>query len=1330
MAVHSCHVARINNKSDHPSFTTAAKLRVNGIAVNASALCDTGAHCYLLVSQKKADEVRHRLKGKYKKLKEPTQLEDFAHAKRYDITRVLIVDFEINGRIFPRSRFLVSPCVDDILIGNYWFAEHDVLLRCRTNTIIWPDNKPATAQFSKAMVLPVNSNKNISPSRQKDADKRDERLELMHQQNDEERLKWVRNNPWREPKTPPKILKRPVEAAKMPLHIPFDTEKTKQEIEDIRMIEALELKMNNDPRRDRWDSLPLPKEAITLHDVEPTDEPRKFGICSMKFAPPSQEPIEFPKGEDPEHVRKVRAALPPQLQHLAGFFSKKASETLPKSKPGTDVVLRLKKPLEGRPPMYRTPVEFIPLEQETIDDLLRIGFIESCMDPNAAPTLFVPKPHSEHRRFCIDYRWINAFLEQSLCIPPDLAGTLFNCRNARFFSKLDIIRAFNRLLLSVESRPLTAFRTRQGTFRWKVLPFGLQVGPAWWQRYINDQLRELLDRCASAFFDDVLTWTETDNIDEHYTMVETVIRKLAAADLQGDIKKSQFAVKEVEYLGVVLMAGKGIKIDPKKIEAIQAWEVKNLTSKTAVKSFLGLCNYVRMFCFHTSEVAEPLNRLLKKDVPFVIGPEQEKSLEEMKTLVTSAPVMAFFNPGHETRVETDASRNATGGAVFQRPSPEEDWKPVGYFSKTMTPAERAYPIQDRELLAVVQLLEHYTPELLGSRFDVVTDHEALTHFATKHKLSSRQVRWAHFLSNFYITFRYRRGVENVVGDTLSRKTAEMPTVKEREAEERTFAMIPPETIAGPVDSLLPQQISNIKANEKPIVTTEPLLTEHGADLVDSILKENERQGLGENNGRTIVPAKSIDGRFLQTELITEFHTPKIFAHQGGNKLDRAIRREYYWPGMSKDIRRYVKNCHECSRNKTRHDKTPGLLKPLPVPEFVWDQVVVDGKDMPRSRRGHDYIWLFADKLSRIRATLTGRKVDSAETLASRYYQQLYRFFGMPTSWLTDNGSQFVSQFVDEINKLTGTKHRKGSTYHAQTQGAVERINADVDEKLRFFVDKYQDDWDDHTPALDFAHNSSWHSSIERSPLSLILGREPRTPLSLPLPPITKMTPPRERAAELMKIVKDVQDGAKLAAKQAQERQQVQANKKRRQVDWNVGDKVFVLKKGFSTDAPTTRLDSQWVGPYVILEMKGSSYKVDVPNFKGSNVFHADRLRKAGNDALPGQHNAPPPPEEIDGEPEFAVEKILASRIHRNKFQYQASWVGSDPDDTWYPARNFKNAPAKLDEYHERHPEAAGPPVNLKAWLRAAADDEFAPEDDMDDMAEKAATVKRRLRRHV
>ena len=151
----------------------------------------------------------------------------------------------------------------------------------------------------------------------------------------------------------------------------------------------------------------------------------------------------------------------------------------------------------------------------------------------------------------------------------------------------------------------------------------------------------------------------------------------------------------------------------------------------------------------------------------------------------------------------------------------------------------------------------------------------------------------------------------------------------------------------------------------------------------------------------------------------------------------------------------------------------------------------------------------------------------------------------------------------------------------------------------------------------------------------------------------------------------------------------------------VGDSVYVTRKGWATGRPSIKLDHQLAGPFRITGMKGNNYELDLPaNMKTGNVFHADHLQKDPNNPLPGQLQEPETPITINGEPEWTVDQILASRTHRGTLQYQVSWSGADPDNTWYPAENFIRAPHKVQEFHSRYPEAAGPPARLQHWIDA------------------------------
>lgn len=233
-------------------------------------------------------------------------------------------------------------------------------------------------------------------------------------------------------------------------------------------------------------------------------------------------------------------------------------------------------------------------------------------------------------------------------------------------------------------------------------------------------------------------------------------------------------------------------------------------------------------------------------------------------------------------------------------------------------------------------------------------------------------------------------------------------------------------------------------------------------------------------------------------------------------------------------------------------------------------------------------------------------------------------------------------------------------------------------------------------------------------------------------------PPVERlncddGQKMVKTIKGYIDYARESLAAAQEKQREQANRHRREPDFDVGSCVRIIKKTYSrtTDTPTDKLDFPLTtNAYKIIQKSNHSYKLELPEtWRGARVFHADRLRLHPMNPVPGQAMENPDGEDVRGagKKEWEVEEVTASKISHRKLWYQVKWKGWDPDPAWYLAESFQNAPDKLKAYHDAHPDKAGPPMRLQQWLKAAEDEVFCdPHPDDNKAAPAGGTT--RLRR--
>ncbi|KAA3483466.1 DNA/RNA polymerases superfamily protein [Gossypium australe] len=233
--------------------------------------------------------------------------------------------------------------------------------------------------------------------------------------------------------------------------------------------------------------------------------------------------------------------------------------------------------------------------------------------------------------------------------------------------------------------------------------FGLTNGPAVFMDLMNRVFRPYLDQFVVVFIDDILIYSRDET--EHVEHLRLVLQILRDNQLYAKFSKCEFWLKEVSFLGHVILAS-GIRVDPSKISAILDWKPPQNVSM--VRSFLGLAGYYRRFVKAFSMIASPMTKLLQKDVNFVWSERCQKSFDQLKTLLTEAPVLVQPESGKEFVIFSDASLNGLGCVLMQ------EGKVVVYASRQLKQHERNYSTHDLELAAIVFALKIWRHYLFGA----------------------------------------------------------------------------------------------------------------------------------------------------------------------------------------------------------------------------------------------------------------------------------------------------------------------------------------------------------------------------------------------------------------------------------------------------------------------------------------------------------------------------------------------------------------------------------------------------------------------------------------
>ena len=988
--------------------------------------------------------------------------------------------------------------------------------------------------------------------------------------------------------------------------------------------------------------------------------------------------------------------IPECYRDLADVFSKKESQALPPHRGRLDHHIPLEegaKPVFG--PIYNLSELELKVLKKYVDEKLKQGAIRPSTSPFGSPVLFVKKPDGS-LRLCVDYRALNRITTKNRYPLPLASEIMDRIKGATRFTRLDIRDAFNRLRIAEGDEWKTAFRTRYGHFEYLVMPFGLCNAPASFQSYINDALREYLDDFCIAYMDDVLVYSK-GTLEEHVQQVRKVLQRLHERELYVKLEKCEFHVQETRFLGFIISPD-GIAMDPDRIKTIVEWPVPK--SQHDIQVFLGFANFYRRFIEGYSRVVLPLTNLLRKMRKFLWTSAAQSAFDRLKTLFTSAPILKHFDPELPSTLHADSSGAAISGIISQ---PHNGvLHPVAFWSRKCIAAECNYDIHDREMLAIVESMKRWRHYLEGAKYPIQirSDHKNLEVFMTTKVLNRRQARWAEFLANYDFVLVHIKGTKNPA-DGPSRRPDYMENV-----ELPTGALIPrsalrmlqPDTRSNPAtDSTLTENPASpleahwnrigVHANMAPeaslrsrfltALEKDPLATEYR----DYPPKPwSWQDGLLLHDNLVYVPHDDA----LRVDLMKMHHDDPLAGHYGVAKTFELLSRNYYFPQMHSYVKKYVSTCDLCSRGKAPRHLKHGELAPLPAPSGPWKGISCDFiTDLPESE-GYDSVFVVVDRLTKMSHFVPCHKTTTAPEFARILLDHVIRLHGIPDSIVSDRGSIFTSQFWTALSKSMNLTRRLSTAFHPQTDGQTERMNQTVEQYLRIYCNYHQDDWSELLSLAEFSYNNAQHASIGCSPFYANYGYNPR--FTVDLRPFSNHPVPA--AEEMAKRLKSIHEDLTELIKVTQNQQARYYDARHKRVEYNVGDKVWLMSSNIHTQRPSKKLDWKRLGPYPIVEKIGTqAYRLQLPpSLKVHPVFHVSLLDPYKESEIPGRTQPPPPPVVIEDQFEYEVEEILDSRLIRNRLFYLVKWKGYPAsDNSWEPVAHLTNCKDLIISFHSQYP---------------------------------------------